>query len=77
MIRKVKQLRFTSPEPPQIRANVLSGIFKNGDEGYSLTFDDVAGILYVKRASQLRAVPMAHCAWIEFQLEPEIEAPKK
>jgi len=77
MIRKVKQLRFNTPEPPQIRANPMSGIFKNGDEGYSLTFDDVASLLYVKRGTCLRAVHASQCAWVELQLEAEPEPPKK
>jgi hypothetical protein len=51
----------------------MSGIFKNGDEGYSLSFDDTTSLLYVKRGAALRVVHAVHCAWIELELEPELK----
>lgn len=80
MIKQVVKLRFNQPEPPQVRANALSGIFKNGDEGNSLTFDDEKLILYVTKAGTQRLIPFAAVAWLECKdVEYKLlnDAPKK
>jgi len=64
----------------------MGGIFKNGDEGAQLTFDDTTGILYIKGKTTERALHISACAWVEFaptlkvnsvELTPEVLAASK
>lgn len=65
-MKTVVRLRFTSPEPSQLRSNALSGIMNQGDEGYRITFDDVNGIVHLARRDTVRSVPLSACAWVEW-----------
>jgi hypothetical protein len=65
MIKNIARLRFNSPEPSQIRSNALGGMFKNGDEGARLTFDDATGVVYINKDGVVRAIHISACAWIE------------
>lgn len=65
-MKTVVRLRFTSPEPSQLRSNALSGIMNQGDEGYRITFDDVNGIVHLARKDTVRSVPLSACAWVEW-----------
>lgn len=66
MTRNITVLRFVHPEPPQLRANALSGLMRNGDEGYKITFDDVAQMVYFERPGATRGCHVSAIAWLEF-----------
>jgi len=77
MIKNVSKLRFNSPEPTQIRATAFGGIFKNGDEGNQLTFDDATGIVYFTKPGMTKALHISSCAWIEYENDVKKVEPAK
>lgn len=77
MIRNIRVLRFVHPEPPQLRSNALSGLFKTGDEGYVITYDDVAQMVHFSKPGATRACHVSACAWIEWPNDVPASVPKK
>jgi hypothetical protein len=77
MIRNIRTLRFVHPEPPQLRANALSGLMRDGDEGYRITYDDVVGMVHFTKPGITRACHVSACAWLEWPNDVPASATKK